>query len=388
MAGFKHGIFGSTDNSGVRPMLMADTSFAVVVGTAPDADTTVFPANTPVLIAGNPHKIAKLDMTGDGNGTLFDALTAVFDQKRCAICVIRVEEGANEAETQTNIIGGVDAATGNKLGLEAILNVQAITGKRPRLLAAPGFTHIQAVLTKLLPIATRLRCKVFADCPLDGKYEDAVAYRQLWGDKRLELYWPQMKNATGKAVPMSAYMLGLEVQKDQDANAGYSASLSNRKVNGTLGTTVPVDYVDGDTNCMAHLLNENQITTVILDDGYRSWGNLSCSDDPKWQFNSHVRVNDMVLDAITLGLKWARDRKILATFVEDVTESTQNFLDGEIRAGHLYGATAWADEDLNPPDSIIAGNFYLDYDFTPPGIAQAIQVTSHFTNDYADVIFS
>ncbi|EJL6850217.1 phage tail sheath subtilisin-like domain-containing protein [Vibrio cholerae] len=383
---FKHGIFGVTDNSGVRPMQMADTSFAVVVGTAPDADPATFPIGKQVLVAGNPHIIAKLDMVGDAKGTLPDALQAIYDQKRCAIAIIRVEEGENEAATIANIIGGVDPATGAKSGLEAILDVQAVTGKRPRLLGVPGFLHNQSVLTKLLPIATRLRCKVFGDCP-GTTYEEAVAYRQLWGDKRLELFWPRVKNAYGRLVPMSAYMLGLEIQKDQDPNDGYSASLSNRKINGTLGTEFPVDYADGDTNCMAHLLNENQITTMILDSGYRSWGNLSCSDDPKWQFNAHVRVNDMILDMITSSLKWARDRKILATFVEDVTDSVQNGLDGEIRAGHLYGAKAWADPDLNPPDSIIAGNFYLDYDFTPPGIAQNITVTSHFINDYADVIF-
>ncbi|SIO94667.1 phage tail sheath C-terminal domain-containing protein [Vibrio spartinae] len=383
---FEHGIFGSTDNSGTRPMTMADTSFAVVVGTAPDADSTVFPLNKPVLVAGNPYKIAKLDMAGNHRGTLPDAMEAIFDQQRCSICVIRVEEGATDAETAANIIGGVDPQTGLKSGIEAILDVRSMTGKRPRLLGVPGFLSHQSVLTKLLPIATRLRCKVFGECP-GTTYEEAVAYRQLWGDKRLELFWPRMKNAEGRLVPMSAFMLGLEIQKDQDANYGYSASLSNLKINGTIGTEFPIDYADGDTNCMASLLNENQITTVILDEGYRSWGNLSCSDDPKWQFNAHVRVNDMILDMITSGLKWARDRKILATFVEDVVDSVQNGLNGEIRKGHLYGASVWADEDLNPSDSIIAGNFYLDYDFTPPGIAQAIHVTSHFVNDYADVIF-
>ncbi|MBD0786718.1 phage tail protein [Vibrio sp. Y2-5] len=383
---FKHGIFGVTDNSGVRPMQMADTSFAVVVGTAPDADAETYPLNKPVLVAGNIHKIAKLDMVGNNAGTLPDALEAIYDQKRCAIAIIRVEEGVDAAATILNIIGGVDPVTGAKSGLEAILDVQSITGKRPRLLHVPDFLKEQAVLTKLLPIATRLRCKVFGECP-GTTYEEAVAYRQLWGDKRLELFWPRMKNAEGRLVPMSSYMLGLEIQKDQDPNYGYSASISNLKINGTLGTEIPIDYADGDTNCMAHLLNENQITTVILDDGYRSWGNLSCSDDPKWRFNSHVRVNDMILDMITTSLKWARDRKILRTFVEDVTDSVQQGLDGETRAGHLYGATAWADPDLNPPESIIAGNFYLDYDFTPPGIAQNITVTSHFINDYADVIF-
>ena len=136
---FKHGIFGVTDNSGVRPMQMADTSFAVVVGTAPDADAETYPLNKPVLVAGNIHKIAKLDMVGNNAGTLPDALEAVYDQKRCAIAIIRVEEGVDAAATILNIIGGVDPVTGAKSGIEAILDVQSITGKRPRLLHVPDF---------------------------------------------------------------------------------------------------------------------------------------------------------------------------------------------------------------------------------------------------------
>ena len=47
-----------------------------LVGTAPDADETSFPLNTPVLIAGSRLEAAKLGSTG----TLPMAIDGIFDQ--------------------------------------------------------------------------------------------------------------------------------------------------------------------------------------------------------------------------------------------------------------------------------------------------------------------
>ncbi|AWL12803.1 Putative prophage major tail sheath protein [Saliniradius amylolyticus] len=386
MSEFHHGIKGAIGTGGVRPVTISKTSFAVVIGTAPDADPAAFPANTPVMVPGDLKLAAKLDTVGDGNGTLPDAVTAVFDQFRGAIAVIRVEEGADDSETQTNVMGAIDGVTGARSGMEAIMDVTAKFGLKPRLLAAPGFTHVQTVADKLLIFANRLRAMAYIDC--DGAtYSEAVTYKANFGDMRAELCWPAVYNLAGREVAMSAYRLGMEIQKDNTPGEEYSASASNRIVRGISKLKHTVDYVDGDSNCIASLLNENLITTIINDDGLRLWGNLTASSDPKWQFANAVRVNDVILDAITSSLKWARDNKISRTFVEDVVDSVNNFLAQETKAGNLMGGEAWADEDLNTPDSIMAGNFYMDYDFTPPGIAQNIGVTSHFVNDYAKAVF-
>ena len=368
-----------------RPVTVDPTSFSVVIGTAPDADASAFPLNKPVLIAGDARLAAKLDTVGNGSGFLPDFVEAIFDQKRGTIAVIRVNDGVDDAATKTNIIGGTDGGTGVRSGMEALLDVQALTGLKPRLLACQ-FSDDQAVLTKLLTYADRFRAMAYGDCP-GTTYAAAVAYKSNFGDKRLELCWPALTNTKGRTVPFSAFRMGIEIQKDQTKGEEYSASGSNREIKGATGTVVPVDYIDGDTNCMAHLLNFNRITTVIKDDGLRSYGNLTCSSDPKWEFAAHVRVNDVILDAITKAIKWARDRKLGKTFVEDVLETIDQFGRQETRAGNLYGLEAYADPDLNPPDSILAGKFYADYDFTPPGIAQEIGVTSHFVNDFATVIF-
>ncbi len=46
----------------------------------------------------------------------------------------------------------------------------------------------------------------------------------------------------------------------------------------------------------ADLLNEADITTLIRKDGFRFWGNRTCSDDPLFQFENYTRTAQVVAD--------------------------------------------------------------------------------------------
>lgn len=138
---FHHGVEVVTIDDGVRPITTVRSSVIGIVGTAPDADATAFPLDTPVLVANSRTLAAKLDTTGLGLGTLPAAMDSIFDQAGAVVVVVRVEKGATDAETLANILGGVDAGTGQYLGIQALLAAKAITGQQPRILIAPGFTH-------------------------------------------------------------------------------------------------------------------------------------------------------------------------------------------------------------------------------------------------------
>ncbi|WP_223672515.1 hypothetical protein [Proteus terrae] len=47
-------------DNGARPIRTAQSGVIGLVGTAPDADATAFPLNTPALIAGSRREAAKL----------------------------------------------------------------------------------------------------------------------------------------------------------------------------------------------------------------------------------------------------------------------------------------------------------------------------------------
>lgn len=137
---FLHGVEVIDIDTGARPISTVRASIIGIVGTAPNADATTYPLNTPVLIAGSRREAALLDTLGTGEGTLPAAVDSILDQAGAIIVVVRVEEGGTEAATLANVLGGVDALTGQYEGVHAFKASESILGFAPRILIAPGFT--------------------------------------------------------------------------------------------------------------------------------------------------------------------------------------------------------------------------------------------------------
>lgn len=386
---FLHGVEVLDIVGGTRPIKTVKSSVIGVVGTAPDADATAFPLNTPVLVSGNRLEAAKLDTVGDGNGTLPAIMDDIFDQVGAAVVVIRVDEGVDAAATQANIIGGVDVNTGAYTGMQALLAAQSALKVTPRILAIPGYTQIEAVLTALVTVAERLRAVIVADGP-NTNDADALAYRALFGSERVYLVDPWSNvfdtiSAANVVRPASARVAGMIAKSDNER--GFWWSPSNTLMNGIVGTARPVDFTLGDVNCRANYLNENDVATIIQQDGYRLWGNHTCSSDPKWMFLSVVRTRDMINDSLLRAHMWAVDRNIVKSYVDDVVAGVNAYLRHLTAIGAILGGKCWADPELNTIDQIQLGKVYFDFDFTPPYPAEHVTFRSHMVGDYIEEIF-
>lgn len=141
---FLHGVQTLDVDDGVRSIQTASSSVIGLIGTAPFADPTVFPLDTPVLIAGSQSLAAKLVSTAPAGtvdyGTLPGAIDDIFESIGAAVVVIRVAASMVEATQRASLIGGV-AGDGSYTGSKAFLAAQSTVGVKPRLLIAPGFTH-------------------------------------------------------------------------------------------------------------------------------------------------------------------------------------------------------------------------------------------------------
>jgi phage tail sheath protein FI len=117
------------------------------VGTAPNADPTVFPLNTPVLIAGSETLAAKLisGASGPDNGTLPAAVNDIFEQGGAVIVVVRVDTAKDPAAQAQLVIGGVSTVDGSYTGMHAMLAANSVLGSHPRILIAPGFTSQRTI---------------------------------------------------------------------------------------------------------------------------------------------------------------------------------------------------------------------------------------------------
>lgn len=134
---FHHGITVQEIDDGIRPIGLNDQGIVGVIGTAPDADATKFPINTPVLLYGNPREAAYLDPNGDGNGTLYDAVSLLYKQTGARVIVVRVTEGVDDIATRANIVGDVLTKT----GIWAFLKCKTLLNVKPKILIAPGWTE-------------------------------------------------------------------------------------------------------------------------------------------------------------------------------------------------------------------------------------------------------
>ncbi|MCG7868186.1 MAG: phage tail sheath subtilisin-like domain-containing protein [Candidatus Thiodiazotropha taylori] len=381
---YLHGVEVQEIQTGDRPISTVKSSIIGIVGTAPDADAAQFPLNTPVLVTGSRLEAAGLDTVGNAAGTLPDALDGIFDQAGAMVVVIRVDEGVDDAETQSNVIGGVDAGTGDYTGVQALLSSEGAVHAIPRILVAPGFTDKAAVVTEMLAIADRLRAVIIADGP-NATDADAIAYREGFGSARVYVVDPQVKvwdTVADAEVSQVASARVAGVIARTDSERGFWWSPSNQEIYGIVGTHRPIDFSLGDVNARANHLNENEVATIIHKDGYRLWGNRTCSSDPKWAFLSVRRTADMINESLQVAHMWAVDRNITKTYLEDVVEGVNAYMNHLKAQGAIINGKAWADPELNTPDQIAQGIVYIDFDFTPPYPAEHIVFRSQLTNDY------
>jgi phage tail sheath protein FI len=347
-----------------------------------------FPLNTPVLVPGDAALAAKLGKAG----TLPAAMDGIFDQTGAVVVVVRVAEGVNDAATVTNVIGGVNVTTGAYEGVHAFLGSESTNGFCPRILCAPGFTSARTdtanpVVAEMVGIAERLRAVVVADGP-NTTDAQAITYRGDWGSKRVYIVDPavHVRNSLGEIVdePASARVAGLIAKIDNDR--GFWWSPSNQVINGIVGTGRKIDFTLGDKNSRANLLNEQEVATIIRQDGYRLWGNRTASDDPKFAFLSVVRTADMINDSILRNFMWAVDRGITRTLIEDVAQGVNDYLDRLKAQGAILGGRCFPSPGLNTPANIADGRLFMDFEFTPTYPLERLTFRSKIVTDYIEEI--
>ena len=371
-----HGIKVNEITEGVRAVADVATAVIGLVAIADDADAVTFPLDTPVLLTDVTGAIGSAGV----NGTLAAALKAIADQASPPVIVVRVAEGADDAETETNVIGGTTAG-GDRTGLQALLTAESILGVRPRILGVPGY-DTQAVATELATIGQKLRAFAYA-AALGDTVTDAIAYRANFSARELMLLWPDFTDFAGSAV---ARAMGLRAKID--TQIGWHKTLSNIGINGVTGISKGVSFsILSSETTDAGLLNDAEITALARMDGYRFWGNRTCSDEPLFAFESAVRTAQVLQDTIAEGLVWAIDKPITEGLIKDILETINAKFRSLKAQGLIIGAEATFRDTDNSAADIAAGKLVFNYEYTPCAPAEAITLNQRITDTfYAELL--
>jgi uncharacterized protein len=360
-----HGVTVTLVDTGARTIALPSTSIIGLCDTfTPGIKATAKP-NDLVLLTSEREAVAAF---GE-DSAITRAAKAVFLKAKAVIVACGVAKLEDEALQTSAIIGGV-LASGQRTGLQALLDGKSRFNAQPRLLIAPKHSATQAVATAMDALAGKLRAIAIVDGP-NTTDEAVLAYAQEFGSKRIYMVDPgvqQWDTVTSKTIdaPASAFTAGLFAWTDTEY--GFWASPSNKEFVGITGTTRPIEFLDGDETCRANLLNNANITTIIRDGGYRLWGNRTLSADSKWSFVTRVRTLDIVMDAILAGHKWAVDRSITKTYVKDVTDGLEAFMRDLKNQGAVINFEVFADTELNTASQLEEGKVYWNIRFTdvPP----------------------
>lgn len=379
MGDYHHGVRVLEINDGTRVISTVSTAIVGMVCTGKDADPKAFPLNTPVLIT---DVIAAAGKAGK-SGTLANALAAIGDQCKPVTVVVRVEEGKDAAETTSNIIGGADE-NGRYTGMKALLTAQAVTGVKPRILGVPGLDTLE-VATALAGICQQLRAFGYISAYGCKTISEAITYRDNFSQRELMLIWPDFLawDTTGNVSATAfatARALGLRAKIDTET--GWHKTLSNVGVNGVTGISASVFWDLQAPGTDADLLNEAGVTTLVRKDGFRFWGNRSCSDDPLFLFENYTRTAQVLADTMAEAHMWAVDKPVTATLIRDIVEGIKAKFRELKSNGYIIDADCWYDESANDKETLKAGKLYIDYDYTPVPPLEDLTLRQRITDKY------
>ncbi|ADX32412.1 tail sheath protein [Erwinia phage ENT90] len=379
MSDYHHGVRVVEINDGTRTISTVSTAIVGMVCTADDADAAAFPLNEPVLLTNVLSAIGKAGK----KGTLAAALQAIADQAKPVTVVVRVAEGATPAETTSNIIGTTDE-NGRYTGMKALLSAQTQLGVKPRILGVPGLDALE-VSTALASIAQQLRAFAYVSAWGCKTLSEAMAYRENFSQRELMVIWPDFIswNTTAnqsETAYATARALGLRAKIDTDT--GWHKTLSNVGVNGVTGISASVFWDLQQTGTDADLLNEACVTTLIRKDGFRFWGNRTCSDDPLFAFENYTRTAQVIADTMAEAHMWANDKPLTPVLVRDIIAGINAKFRELVSAGYLLGASCWYDDTANDKDTLKAGKLFIDYDYTPVPPLEDLTLRQRITDSY------
>lgn len=183
-------------------------------------------------------------------------------------------------------------------------------------------------------------------------------------------------------TPIIATALAMRALIDETYPASFTKSISNVPVPGVGGIVHPRTWDLEDPNTEVGYLNANDVTSVIQHEGFRFWGNRTCSGDPRFAFETGVLTAQWMLDTIINGCFPFIDQPLTPVLVRDIIDSINAKLRATVAKGWLIGASCWYNEDLNNPQDLSQGMLWVDYDYTPVPTLENLKLNQRITDRY------
>ncbi|HEY9648904.1 MAG TPA: phage tail sheath subtilisin-like domain-containing protein, partial [Chroococcidiopsis sp.] len=284
--------------------------------------------------------------------------------------------------TASEIVGTI--VSGDRTGLQAVLDVYPLRGETPKILIAPGWSDNATVAAELIVMAAKLDADCLIDAPVGATVAQAIAGRAgtapvgVFGtsSQYATLCYPRVKDSDGLLQPLSQYLAG--VIANTDRSRGYWFSPSNKDILGITGLEVRFDDED------LLDLNAAGIVTVKRDfaTGFKTWGNRTAlypSDTTPLNFLCVRRTLAIFHESIRRGSEIYVDQPISDPLIEQIVSAGQSFIYEQVTLGALIeGSKIFYDKKLNPPSAIAAGQLKFSIVLAIPTPAEHVIYETSF----------
>lgn len=345
-----------------------------IVATAPEAGD-VFPIGQAVLVDDLPAAMA----AAGSDGTLRPSLEAIAAFGRSIGIVVVVAEGVGEDEAE--IAADLDANV--VAGLEVLRTAEQATGVQPLILAAPGLST-QPVTVALETLLARQDS--FGYARAIGETPAALdAYRSGFSGRGLmlldDLDFLAFDVVAKADAPRFIDAVAVGMRAWLDREIGYHKTISNVAVPGVTGVTRFRSWELGSADTEMGLINGIPVTGVIRRNGFRFWGNRTCSDDPRFAFESIVRTDQHVRRVIIEGVFPYIDLPLTPSLARDIIESINALGRREKQEGRLAGMEAYLAKG-NTPDQLALGRLRLGYRWTGYAPLEDLGIENVMTDEF------
>lgn len=300
--------------------------------------------------------------------------------------------------TATDIIGGINAATGAKTGFELVSDAYPKLGVIPTMLLAPGFSkdpEVAAVMSaKALKINGLFNAMsiVDVDTAKCTKYSDVPAYKNSnsLAQENDIVCWPCV-NLSGTAYSMSTHVAGVLAVTDGDRNGVPYVSPSNKSLSAT-GTCLE----DGREVVLgleeANYLNGQGIVTGLNFPGaWKVWGNRTgiypSVTDPKDAFIPVKRMFYWVADTIITTIWQKVDEPGNKRLIDSVVDSLNVWLNSLAARQQLLGGRIEFRDVDNPTTDLMDGKYHFKVFITPPSPAEDLEFDLEIDTEYYSTLF-
>ena len=301
--------------------------------------------------------------------------------------------------TKADIIGGINASTGKRKGLELINEVYPKFSLVPTLVLAPGFSsdpEVAAIMgAKAILINGNFRAMALCDAPADSNVPVYSSVPEWKKNNNLVLTqqvlcWPMVRN-TETLYHASVHLAGVIGVTDNDNGGVPYCSPSNKNASITgLCLDDGTEVVFG--NEEANYLNGQGIVTLLnFAKGWTIWGNRTCCypgvTDPKDAWIAVRRMFQWVGNTIVLTTWQKVDEPGNRRLIETVVNSINQWLNSLVARGQLLGGRCLFREEDNPTIELMDGIYHFKVFMTPPSPAEDMEFNLEIDTEYYSTLF-